>query len=202
MKKTLVFYAFIVFSLGFSQCYIEGNSSMKVSEIDTYSVTNANAECADCHSWEITGENAVFEGDVKQSSVKVLPKKGGNFILTATLNSAKGNKKCSKIIEVLNNVALEPNTVSPNCDIKWIDYKNLKKSDGMVAFESAEKNDKNKFEWTVTYENGDQKTSTSENPQFNFSAENGIKTVSTKISTAKCTRTFTKNYETNFWKFF
>ena len=174
---------------------------MKISESGTYSVLNAKADCEDCHSWEIIGD-AIFEGDVKQNSVKITPKNGRSLILTATVNSVNGNKQCSKNILVTNNIKLPPNAISPDCDITWTDYKDVKKSDGMVAFESSVKNDKNKFEWTVTHVNGEQKTSTSETPQFNFSTENAIKTVVTKISTAKCTRTFTKNYEPNFWDYF
>lgn len=202
MKKTLVFYALIVFSYSFSQCYIQGNDTMKVSETGTYSFMNAKSECADCYSWEIIGENAKLEGETKQSSVKIFPIKGGNFILTASLKSANATKQCSKSIQVLNNVALDPNTISANCDIKWTDYKERKTADDDVIFESAEKNGKYQFSWTVTYNNGDITTSTSATPNFKFSKENGIAKVVTKISTVKCTRTFTKNYDAAFWSYF
>lgn len=202
MKKTLVFYALIVFSFSFSQCYIQGNDTMKVSESGTFSVMNATAECADCYSWEIIGNNATFEGDTKQSTVKILPNSGGNFILTATLKSAKGNKECSKNIAISNNVALDPNAISSNCDITWIDYKEKKNTEDDVIFESAVKNEKYQFSWIVTYDNGDVKTSTLPTPNFKFSKENGIAKVVTKISTVKCTRTFTKNYDATFWKYF
>ena len=175
---------------------------MKVSEIGTFSVMNATAECADCYSWEIIGDNATFDGDMKQSTVKILPNKGGNFILTATLKSAKGNKQCSKNIQIMNNVALDPNAISSNCDITWINYKERKNAEDEVVFESPEKNEKYQFSWTVTYDNGDVKTSTAATPNFKFSKENGIAKVVTKISTAKCTRTFTKNYDATFWKFY
>ena len=102
----------------------------------------------------------------------------------------------------MNNMAINPNAVSPNCDITWMNYKEVKKSEGVVEFKSSGVNDNNKFEWTVTFENGDQKSSFVENPQFNYSPENGIASVTTKVSTAKCTRTFTKNYQANYWKFF
>lgn len=202
MKKILVFYALIVFSFAFSQCYIQGNDTMKVSEISTYSLMNAKSECADCYSWEVIGENAKLEGETKQSSVKILPTKGGNFILTASLKSANATKQCSKSIQVLNNIALDPNAISANCDIKWTDYKERKTADDEVVFESADKNEKYQFSWTVTYNNGDVKTSNSATPNFKFSKENGIIKVVTKITTVKCTRTFTKNYEKNFWSYF
>lgn len=202
MKKIIVFYALIVFSFSFSQCYIQGNDTLKVSQSAIFSVINAKAECADCYSWEIIGGNATFQGDTKQSSVNILINNGGNFIVTATLKSANGNKQCSKNIAVSNNVALDPNAISSNCDITWINYKERKNTDDEVVFESTDKNEKYQFSWTVTYDNGDVKTSTLATPHFNFSKENGIAKVVTKISTVKCTRTFTKNYEKNFWNYF
>ena len=202
MKKTLVFFAFILFSFSFSQCYIQGNATMKVSESGTYSVENATAKCSDCHSWEIIGDIASLENDGKQKSVRILPKKDGNFILTVTLQTEEGSRQCSKNIQVLNNVAIDPNAISSDCDITWINYKERKNAEDEVIFESPDKNEKYQFSWTVTYDNGDVKTSTSASPNFKLSKENGIAKVVTKISTAKCTRTFTKNYEATFWKFY
>lgn len=202
MKKILVFYALIVFSFAYSQCYIQGNDTMKIAESATFSVMNATADCADCYSWEIIGANATFEGDIKQSTVKILPNKGGNIILTATLKSTNGDKQCSRNIQIMNNVKLDPNEISANCNISWINYKERKSTDDEVVFESTDKNEKYQFSWTVTYNNGDVKTSNSATPNFKFSKENGISKVVTKITTVKCTRTFTKNYEKNFWSYF
>lgn len=202
MKKILVFYSLIVFYFGFSQCYIQGNDTVKVSGSEMYSVTNSTAECADCYSWEIIGDNATFDGEVKQSSVRILPKNGGTFILTATLKSAKGNKQCSKNIQISNNFGVDAEGNSSGCDITWIGYKETKNTESDVIFESLVKNDDEKISWTVTYANGDEKTANVTSPHFNYSKENGIAKVVTKISTAKCTRTFTKNYDTTFWKYF
>ena len=206
MKKLILLMTLMIYSSSFSQCVIKGNPTMKVSDAETYTVENDIAQCKDCHLWVNIGGNTELQGDVKQNTVKLKGTSGGRTVLSLVMLSPQGVVQCSKNIDVLDGAMIDTNktavSTSSNCDIDFTDYKEAKTSDGIVAFLPDGKENNYKYDWTVTYENGDQKTSKEKTPQFSFAKDNGIKTATVKITSARCIRNFTKTYEANFWKFY
>ena len=198
MKKNLFLFLLLSFSMVSAQCYINGNAIIKVSEEATYNVENNSAQCADCYLWENSGRSIEFAGNTKQSSVKAKAISVGRSILTLSMQTAKGLVQCNKIIDVIADHSAK----SPDCDIDFFSYADQKSSDGTVVFSHSNTENTYKFEWTAAYENGDLKTSVEKVPKFSYSKENGIQTATAKITSAKCTRVFTKNYDPYFWKYF
>jgi hypothetical protein len=204
MKKLLLSFLLMSFTNLFSQCVITGSNIIKVLDVATYTVENDNAQCKDCHLWMNLGENTSLEGDVKQNTIKLKANSIGKTILSLSMLSPQGLVQCNKSIEVVEAISNKSETDQSlsNCDIDFTDFKELKYDVGIVAFLPAKLENNYKNLWTVTYENGEQKTSTEKVPQFNYSKENEIVTVVAKVSSSKCVKNFTKTYEKNFWKFF
>lgn len=205
MKKITLIITLLISVFAFSQCVIKGNTKMKVSDVETFSIDNDLAQCPDCHLWVNISGNTELQGDVKQNSVKLKANSPGRTVLSLVVLSSQGVSQCSKNIDVVDVTTAKPDnvvsTTSSNCDIDFSDYREAKTSDGIVAFLPNGKNNY-KYEWNATYENGDKKTSTEQIPQFNYSRDNGIKTMVLKVTSPRCIRNFTKTYEPNFWKFY
>ena len=209
MKKLTLFLSLMISLHAFSQCVINGKSSLKISESETYSVENDNAQCRDCHLWTSVGGNLELQGDPRKNSIKIKSISGGKSVLTLTMLSAQGAVQCSKNIDILDAAMVDTGkqelpttTTTSNCDIEFNDYKEAKTADGTVVFLPDSKNSNYKYDWSLTFENGEVKASTEKNPQFNFAKDNGIKTVVLKITSPSCIRNFTKTYEPFFWKFY
>lgn len=204
MKKSLLLISFLGFTTVFAQCIIKGNPAMKVNDTEIYTVESDNAQCTDCHLWTNIGGNASLEGNVKQKSVKLRANSGGRTILSLTVLSPQGMQQCSKNIDITDfSVSAAPKAPpkvisNPNCDIDFNDYKEVKFSDGIVSLMSNTDNNF-KYEWTAVYMSGEQKTSKDKTPQFNYSKENGIRTIKVQIISSKCMKNFSKAYETAFW---
>ena len=202
MKKIVFLLTFLSFTFGFSQCFIEGNSQIKTGESQVYTIKNNTAKCSDCHEWTTFGGNVSLEGDVKKNTIRIKGNAAGKTILSLEMISEKGILRCSKNIDVVNAPAQELNTLSSACDIGTDSFKEVKISDGNVSFVPSKKENNWKYEWTAEYDNGEKKISTESTSQFPYSNENGIKSVTLKISTSKCMRNFTKTFDSNYWRFY
>lgn len=205
MKKTLLLTAIAVYSVAFAQCKIVGNSQAKTTQPETYTIENDNAQCTDCHLWSVIGSNAAIDGEFRKNSVKIVPNSGGRIILSLTTLTSQGVSQCSKNIDIADNsVAATPSPEqNVNCDVEIKNFKEVKFAEGIVSFFPIEQNPKDfKFTWTVSYANGDKKESTEKVPQFPYSEANPINDVKVKIFSGTCLKSFTKNYEANYWKIF
>lgn len=201
MKKILLLLTFLSFTYGFAQCYIEGNSSITVGETETYTLKNNAGQCTDCHHWSTFARNVTLQGDVKQSIIKVNAHGAGQFILSMDMLSPRGKVQCSKVIDVVPKPSAEIYN-SPVCDIGTEGFKEVKISDGTVSFVPSKAETHLKYEWTAEYDNGEKKISAESAAQFAYSKEKGIRSVSLKVYTSKCMRTFTKTYDANYWRFY
>lgn len=215
MKTTLPI-AFAAVSMQLSaQCNIAGPSSINVSEETAYIIPNEIAQCKDCHLWVALGSDFLISGDNRQNSVKVKATNGGRKILSATVLTSKGILQCCKNIDVLIATSGTPSSNSsittsstasqnsqPACDVKVDNFKEVKYDEGIVTFFPNSNDASYIYNWTISYDNGETKTSNEKIPQFSYSAENGIKTVRVKIISAKCYKDYSKTYDSNFWKYF
>ncbi|WP_304344173.1 hypothetical protein [Chryseobacterium koreense] len=208
MKKIILLLSLLIFGAGFSQCYIIGNPNIKVGETENYTVEKDIAQCKDCHLWTIYGDHATVDGDVKQNSIKLKGNTSGQTILSLAMIAPQGMVQCSKVVDVVEpvkNITINissPEIAKPNCDIDFSEYREEKAAEGMVSFSPAKTENNYKYEWTVVYMDGAQKQSTEKSPQFPYTKENGIVTVSGKIISTRCMRSFTKTYDSNYWKNF
>lgn len=206
MKKTILS-TFLLISVGmYSQCDINGKSSINIIETETYTLNNDNAQCTDCHLWVTIGGNSQLEGDTRKNSVKLKPVSGGRTVLSLSVLTAQGISQCSKNIDVVNNVgkSLSDNAEQKptDCDINFSGFQEIKYSQAVVSFFPANIQNDYKYTWVVNYANGDQKTSTEKVSQFPLVKENIITSVKLKIISQKCMKDLSKTYDNNFWKFF
>lgn len=192
-----------------AQCMIDGKSTIRISEEEVYTINRATAQCEDCHLWVTIGGNASFSIDNKKNTVKLKAGFSGRQVLSATVLTQDGVAQCSKNIDIVDAKTQMPNqsnanvsTNSSNCDIEVSDYKEVKSTEGIVSFFPNVTNSSYQYNWTATYFNGDVMTSDLVNPQFPYSKTKGIKSVSVKVTSNRCIKRFSKNYEENFWRFF
>lgn len=203
MKKLIAAAVLFYATAAYGQCVITGKSSIGIAETETYSLQNDNAQCKDCHLWVTVGGNSTLQTDNKLNTVTLKGTSGGRTILSATILTPAGIEQCSKTIDVAPSNSTTPAAKeNPNCDIDVNDFKEVKYADGIVSFFPSQTSKEYKYNWTVTYFNGDQKSSSEKVPQFPYSKANSIQKVSLKITDVKCIRTFSKTYENNYWTYF
>jgi len=80
-------------------------------------------------------------------------------------------------------------------------YETRKISNDRLGFFSNSSKDFS-YTWEVLYKNGQKQYSTEKAPQFSYSKDNQIVTVSVTVVSKSCYKKFTKPYDDNFWKFF
>lgn len=212
MKKLITVISIFAGVYSFAQCNISGKSTIKVLDEETYSVPTELAQCKDCHLWVGVGGNISLVGDNRQNTVKIKANSGGRQVISLAALTPQGLVQCSKNIDIVDgNGALPVTSVTPtssetpktgNCDIEVNNYKEVKYADQIVSFFPNVTSDSYKYNWTVTYQNGDSVSSTEKVPQFPFTKENGISRVKVKINSTKCVREFSKTYDSNYWRFF
>ena len=204
MKKFSQLFLVLISTLGFSQCEITGKSSLAVGEKSSYNIKK-DAQCKECYRWASTG-GIVVESDNRLDSVAIMPVNAGNSTLSVQYISENGNiTKCSKDISIL---AKEDSEETPaetakkeDCDIDVTNYETRKISnDRLGFFSNSSKNFS--YTWEVLYKNGQKQYSTEKAPQFSYSKENPIISVSVTIASKSCYKKFTKTYDDNFWRFF
>ncbi|EKB61294.1 hypothetical protein [Bergeyella zoohelcum] len=207
MKKLGLFFAITVAHLAYSQCTIEGKSSIQPNVEETYTVTKATGQCTDCHLWVTIGGNAAIVSDTKKSAIQLKAGTSGRQIISATVLTSDGIAQCSKSIDIGSTASANvtnnnSSSNKENCDITTYNYTEVKTSDTTVNFYPNELNTNFHFQWKTTYFDGEVKNSTMPTPQFPFSKTKGIKSVNVKITSSKCMKEFTKSYEENYWRFF
>ena len=204
MKKFSQLFLVLISTLGFSQCEITGKSSLAVGEKSSYNIKK-DAQCKECYRWASTG-GIVVESDNRLDSVEIMPVNAGNSTLYVQYISENGNiTKCSKDISIL---AKEDSEETPaetakkeDCDIDVTNYETRKISNDRLGFFSNSSKDFS-YTWEVLYKNGQKQYSTEKAPQFSYSKDNQIVTVSVTVVSKSCYKKFTKPYDDNFWKFF
>ena len=206
MKKILSLFSVLLMTSAFAQCNINGNSEIRVGTTSTYSVQNDIAQCRDCHLWENNGGVASLQGNVKRNSVRLTGNSVGKMTLNFAMLSPQGIVQCSKNIEVVDSSGrrsdFSSTNSSTNCNSDFTDYAEKKNTDGMVTFVPSTNRTDYKYEWTATYSNGDSKTSTSSTPNFSYSKENGISSVTVRITSPNCISNFSKTYNATYWTTF
>lgn len=212
MKKIFLMSAFLMQVGGFAQCIITGSSQAQLNQPETYSVENDNAQCTDCHLWAAVGGNSSIEGEFRKNTVTINPIAGGKTVLTLSILTAQGFSQCSKSIDIVGGATSNnstPVSVSTNkklaCDIDVSNYKEVAYSDKVVSFfpiRQEQEQGKFKYLWVAVYLNGDKKESTDKVPRFGYSEENPIVDVTIKVTSDRCIKTLSKNYDATFWKNF
>lgn len=196
----------------FAQCTINGPSTLAVGSSATYSVNDDTAQCANCHLWENNGSVASMSANAKRRATRVTGNSSGNMTLSLTMLTPKGVSQCHKSIQVGNSVSSGSSvttssgnrsdystTNSANCNTDFTNYSEMRKGDGLVAFVPSTTNADYKYQWTANYANGDVKTSTDSRPNFSYSKDNGISSVSVRITSPNCISNFTKTYNATYW---
>ncbi|MBW8359828.1 MAG: hypothetical protein K0M63_08535 [Weeksellaceae bacterium] len=213
MKNTLIFGSLFLSVFAFSQCSINGKSSIRVLDEEVYSIAGDLAQCKDCHLWVNIGGNAYTVGDNRQNTVKIKATSGGREVISLAVLSPQGLVQCSKNIDILDSAqtsAAAPETsemapaanIAVKCDIEVKGYKEVKYAEGTVSFfPDITKNDY-KYEWNTSYATGETMQSTEKVPQFPYTKEKSITKVRLKIVSQKCVREYTKTYDASYWKFF
>ncbi|UOE41673.1 hypothetical protein MTP09_03265 [Chryseobacterium suipulveris] len=213
MKKILTVFSAMLFTSAFSQCVINGNSEIRMGTTSNYTIQNNQSQCGNCHLWENKGSVASLNGDVRKSSIRVRGNTPGTMTLQHTALTLQGVTECSKTINIVDGTGIRVNSnasstgvsnsnASSNCDIVFDNYVEVKNSDGLVSFRPEVQNSRYKYEWTATYANGEQKTSTADIPNFSYTGDNGISSVAVKITSPSCIKNFNKKYNSTYWKTF
>lgn len=198
--------------LAFSQCTINGKSSIKILDEETYDVAPEAAQCKECHLWTSIGNNTSIIGGNKLSSIKIKANSAGNQVISLSILTQQGLVQCSKNINILNNeemgtpknsYSVQPsNTNVTPCDIDINNYKEVKYSENTVSLFPSNIDNNYKYQWTVTYENGEQMKSTEKVAQFPFTKERSITSIKLQIVSKKCIKGLSKTYGTDYWKLF
>ena len=203
MKKFIIAATVMLSSAAFAQCNINGKSTIKVNETETYVLENDDAQCTDCHLWVAIGGNSELEGDTKKGSVKLKSTSGGRTVISLSVLTPKGLSQCSKNIDIItDNTTILNTQKNIDCDININGFKEVKYSEGIVTFFPSSTQNEYKYNWTAIYKNGEQKTSLEKIPQFNYSKQNGIITMKVRIVSSKCMKDMSKTYDDTYWKFF
>ena len=187
MKKFSQLFLVLVSTLSFAQCEIIGKSSLVVGEKSNYSIKK-DAQCKECYRWTSEG-GILVESDNRLDSVETMPINAGNSTLSVQYISENGNiTKCSKDISILAKENLEETPAESakkgDCDIDVTNYETRKISNDRLGFFRQKQ------------------YSTEKAPQFSYSKDNQIVTVSVTVVSKSCYKKFTKPYDDNFWKFF
>lgn len=111
MKKNLLLLALVSCSLAFSQCYINGNSSLKLSEAILLHVVNVEPRCPTCFYWETNNNNIIFSGERNKPVAEIKAVSVGTSIVTAYVEVKNGILQCSKVINIGYEVQ-KPNGIS------------------------------------------------------------------------------------------
>jgi hypothetical protein len=213
MTKILILLSMLLSGFTFSQCSINGKSSIRVPDEEAYSIAVDVAQCKDCHLWVNIGDNASITGDNRQNAVKIKAISVGREVISLAVLTSQGLVQCSKNIDILDseqNSAAVPEILETSpaentavkCDIEVKGYKEVKYAEGTVTFfPEITKNDY-KYEWNTRYATGETLQSTEKVPQFPYTKEKSITKVRLKIVSQKCVREYTKTYEASYWKFF
>lgn len=205
MKKLYLITTTLFSGLIYSQCTIVGNSTINITETETYQIENDNAQCTDCHLWVTIGGNAQLEGDFRKNSIRLKPTAPGRTVLSLAILTSQGLSQCSKNIDIVDGNQTSPIAQAErniNCDIAINSFREVKYSENIVTFFPSDINNEYKYTWTVSYSTGEQKTSTEKIPQFPYMKENEITSVKVKIVSSKCMKDLGKSYDNNYWKFF
>ncbi len=203
MKKLSQLFFVLIASWGFSQCEITGNSSINVGEKNAYSINQDAAQCKECYRWTLDSK-AMIVSDNRLNSIEINPINTGNATLSVQYLSHDGHVvKCSKDLHISLTETANASEKAKNgeCDIDVTNYETRKISNDRLGFFSNSSKDFS-YTWEVTYKNGQKQTSTDNAPQFNYSKENPIISVSVTIASKSCYKKFTKTYDDNFWRFF
>ncbi|MDO5616192.1 MAG: hypothetical protein Q4G16_08380 [Cruoricaptor ignavus] len=205
IKKIILGFGIFASFLLSAQCNITGKSTIGINDVETYTLQNDNAQCTDCHLWVTIGGNSQLEGDFRKSSVKLKPTSAGRTVLSLSVLTGQGLAQCSKNIDIVDSNSAVGNVqqkTNDDCDINVNNFKEVKYSDGIVAFIPSSTNNNFRYTWTVTFANGEQKESEEKVPQFPYNQGNGIVSVKMKIVSGVCLKNFSKTYEASYWKFF
>ena len=202
MKKILLFFAFLSYTVAFSQCYIEGKSTLSVGENQIYTVKNNTAKCADCHAWTNAGNEVIIDGNRNQKDLKVKGNAAGNTMLSVEMDSDKGLLKCYKNIMVVPSLPKKLSEVEEDCDFNINGFKEQKINDSTVSYAPDNVVKNLQYIWIAEYENGEQKSSAEPTAKFNFTNTNGIRALKLNVKSSSCVRDFTKIYEANYWDFY
>ncbi|MDR2205090.1 MAG: hypothetical protein LBE36_02875 [Flavobacteriaceae bacterium] len=207
MKKIILSVTLLVATQMYSQCNIVGKNAISVSDTETYTIESDNAQCPDCHLWTMIGGNARIDGEFRKNSVKITPTGGGRVVLSLSVLSSQGFSQCNKNIDIIgggnvaNNSGYSTNygNTSVDCDVSVTDFKEVKYSDGIISYFPVPAGNDFKYNWTAIYFNGEQRESSEKIPQFPYTKENGIRILKVKITSSKCMKSMSKNYEPMFW---
>ena len=202
MKKFSQLFLVLVSTLGFAQCEITGKSSLVVGEKSSYGIKK-DAQCKECYRWTLDGK-AVIVSDNRLNSVEINPINTGNATLSVQYLSHDGHVvKCSKDLHISLTETANASEKAKNgeCDIDVTNYETKKLTNERLGFYSNSNGDFS-YTWEVLYKNGQKQYSTEKAPQFSYSKDNQIVTVSVTVVSKSCYKKFTKPYDDNFWKFF
>lgn len=202
MKKSIAFLGLVIANFGIAQCNISGGSHISVDAISQYSVENELAQCKQCHQWSVSS-NAQIVGDSRENKVSIKGISNGNATVSLQYLSPQGLVKCSREVTIVGESTAIPSVEKKNegdCDISLENFREVKLKGDMVLLYPDTKEDLVYF-WEANYKNGMKETSSEKTPEFKLQLDNPIVSVQIKVFSKSCYKTFTKTYESNFWKF-
>ena len=203
MMKNLLYFGLIrVSNTIAAQCSITGPSTIKVNETANFKIENEIAQCKDCHRWFTSGDYALINGDNRQNNVSVKGLSQGKQTISLGIITANGFIQCDKSIDIISTEKETSNTpeIVKNCDIEITEFKDAKVEDGTIAFLPTMTSNQYKYDWTITYNNGQEVKSTEKVPQFHYpKTGNTITKVTLNIVSSKCIREIHKKYDDKFW---
>lgn len=202
MKKFLLFFAVLNFSILFSQCAITGAETIEVGEKQIYKVTGQGDICADCYEWSYPDQKIIFEGETNKSEIKLKGSVPGDAVFSVKINSINNPLKCSKQIKVIEPTTNFRAGDNEKCEIQVEAFKEIKVGEKKVAFEAETAEENYTYLWTAFYRDGTQKKSTHRKPQFEVTNDHVIDKVEVQVTLKTCTKKISKSYHSNFWYFF
>ena len=201
MKKNVLLFSLLSFSMAFSQCTISGADQIQVGERQNYTAELPADYVPSSYEWIYLDQKIIPQIDLNQNFLVAKGSDLGKSMLTLEIKNANGKIKCQKAITViapLTNVF----PAAPNCDIKIDGFTEVRVSNETVVFEPSSSEGKYTYNWIVTYRSGKKELSTQKSGKFSYSNQNVIDQVELELKEGRCSKKITKPYDTNFWYFF
>lgn len=185
-----------------AQC-IKGEQTIFLGEEATFTIDKDLAQCPDCHHWLIKKEQFKVNGEQKKNTIKLIPQQLGDFELSSAVLTSSGLKNCTLKVTVKekSNLQVQDNTTT-DCKVNVTDFKEIRVDPTNVLLYPNNRTMTYNYTWDITYKNGKTAQLSDIVPTVNRSVNNEIKTIVLRVLTTSCVRTFTKDYDDTFWKYY
>lgn len=201
MKKLLILGGLTTSFFLSAQC-IKGEQNLYIGEEYTFSIDKNLAQCPDCHHWLIKSDLFKINGEQKKNTIKIVPQKVGDYEISSAVLTPSGLKNCSLKVNVSERSTLKVENTTTDCSVNVSDFKEIKVDPTNVILYPNNRTMTYNYTWEITYKNGKTIQISDIVPTVSRSVNNEIKTIVMRVLTTHCVRTFTKNYDDTFWKYY